>query len=119
MIDDEEGICRALQRLLYQHEVITVKHGYDAKETVTENDNFDAILCDMMMPGVTGMDFHQWLANTYPHLASRVVFITGGAFTPVAQEYLNSSGVPCINKPFDSMELSKTVNEMIGAPKKV
>ncbi len=41
-----------------------------------------------MMPEMSGVELHQWLVLTYPELAPRVVFITGGVFTPAAREHL-------------------------------
>ena len=77
--------------------------------------NFDLILCDLMMARVSGIEFHAWLAIHYPRLANHLVFITGGAFTPKAREYLANVGNLTIEKPFDVKALKQQVREMIRA----
>lgn len=114
IVDDEEGICRALVRVLRGNDIVTARHGNDAKAIIQTGREFDLILCDMMMPGVTGMDLHQWLLYNYPALATRVVFITGGAFTPNAQAYLKRVDNLCINKPFDVPELQSKISTLIS-----
>ena len=68
-----------------------------------------------MMPKVSGMDLHKWLAAHNPALARQVVFITGGAFTPRAMEYLASVGNLKIDKPFDAALLKQLVSQLILA----
>ena len=66
---------------------------------------FDGIVCDLMMPDVTGMDLHAWLVEHQPDLADRMLFITGGAFTPRARQFLASVNNPCFEKPPDTARL--------------
>ncbi|MFL5397024.1 MAG: response regulator, partial [Myxococcales bacterium] len=62
---------------------------------------FDLILCDMMMPLMTGMEFHMRLVTLAPEQADRIVFMTGGAFTPRAREFLARLPNLRLEKPFD------------------
>jgi len=62
---------------------------------------FHVVLCDLMMPQMNGIDFYRAVANLLPELVERFVFMTGGAFTPWAAEFLESSHRPCLEKPFD------------------
>jgi FixJ family two-component response regulator len=66
-----------------------------------------------MMPGMTGMDLHKWLLSRNPVLAEHLLFVTGGVFGPVAQEYLAESGVMKIDKPFDNDTFVNVVCERI------
>ena len=68
-----------------------------------------------MMPDVSGMDLHEWLAATHPELAEKLIFITGGAFTPRAREYLDKVHNPRIEKPFDRAALRWTVSDLIAS----
>ena len=68
-----------------------------------------------MMPKMSGMDLHAWLAQRDPALARQVVFITGGAFTPRAMEYLARAGNLRIDKPFDNANLRRLVAQLIAA----
>jgi CheY-like chemotaxis protein len=74
---------------------------------------FDLILCDMMMGGMSGVDLHEWLLSTHPALASKLVFITGGAFTPREREHLNKVCNLRIEKPFNVANFKRIVNERI------
>jgi CheY-like chemotaxis protein len=62
---------------------------------------FDLVYCDLMMKEKTGMDFAEELDARLPHLRERVVFMTGGAFTPRAAAFVEENGDRCIDKPFD------------------
>ena len=68
-----------------------------------------------MMPGMSGMALHEWLVSHKPSLAKQVIFVTGGAFTPKAAEYLASVGNATFEKPFDADALKKRVGDMVTA----
>jgi CheY-like chemotaxis protein len=115
IIDDEPGIRRALKRLLRRHEVVEAATGEQGREVLAKDQGFDVILCDMMMPGVSGIDVHKWLIQHHPQLARKVVFVTGGAFTPNARDYLEKVDNLRIEKPFDATNLIKMVAEWVAA----
>jgi DNA-binding NtrC family response regulator len=71
---------------------------------------FDIILCDLMMPGMTGMDLYAELDKAAPEVARRVVFMTGGAFTPRAVSFLQGVSNPKIGKPLNLEELRVLVS---------
>ncbi len=116
VVDDEAGIRASLARLLgREHEVITASSGAEAQVLLTTDRRFDLILCDLMMPRMSGMDLHVWLAQQDPALAGQVVFITGGAFTPGAAEYLARVGNLKVEKPFDNVSLRRMAGELVLA----
>jgi len=117
IIDDEAPLRVVMQRLLVAHEVVSASSGKDALEILEHDRAFDLILCDLMMPGVTGMDVHHWLVEHDPVLAARVVFVTGGAFGPVAADYLNETGNLKLEKPFGTDEFRDLVSGRIRAAK--
>ncbi|MBM4362779.1 MAG: response regulator, partial [Deltaproteobacteria bacterium] len=78
-----------------------------------ERDTFDAILCDVMMPGMTGPDLHASLASRDEELANRVVFMTGGAFLPRIAESLAALPNPKLEKPIDLDALEGAVQAVI------
>ncbi len=80
---------------------------------------FDLILCDMMMPDITGMDLHRWLAEGQPRLAEQVIFVTGGAFTPRARDYLSKLDNRIVEKPIGVAALRKIVGDHISRAKAV
>jgi len=114
--DDEPGIRMMMQRMLGDyHEVVAVGSGREARAILEQDRSFDLILCDLMMPDVTGMELHAWLAEQNPALAARMVFITGGAFTPKAAQYVAQAGNRCVDKPFDAAKVKKMAAELVLA----
>jgi PAS domain S-box-containing protein len=116
VVDDEPGIRSVVTKILgREHEVLSAASGKEGQATIENDQAFDVILCDLMMPGMSGMALHDWLSGFNPTLARQVVFITGGAFTPKASDYLDKVGNLRIEKPFEAADLRKTVNELIVA----
>ncbi len=116
VVDDERAVGSAVARILSRHhEVKILTSGEQAREVLADDASFDLILCDMMMPRFTGMDLYDWLISTDPDLGSRLVFMTGGAFTPKAKEYLERISNMHVEKPFDVANLMKLVNELIAS----
>jgi signal transduction histidine kinase/CheY-like chemotaxis protein len=100
VIDDEPNLAMTLAHLLDEHTVEVALGGANALEKLTEDAEFDLILCDLMMPGTNGMDVYASATASFPFLASRFVFMTGGAFTPRAKAFLAETSLPRLEKPF-------------------
>lgn len=106
LIDDDALIRRAFTRTLEaSFHVVAVAGGGEALEVLQRDTDFDAILCDVMMPSMTGEQFYERLRETQPQLLPRVIFMTGGSFTPQTQRLLAESGCPMIEKPIDLAQL--------------
>jgi CheY-like chemotaxis protein len=102
VIDDEPAIGIALRRTLQDdHDVEAVTSARSALDLLDAGRRFDVILCDMMMPEQTGEGLHAELAGRLPDQAERMVFLTGGAFTPRARAFLDGVNNLCLEKPFD------------------
>jgi CheY-like chemotaxis protein len=116
VVDDEEGIRSSIVRMLGDnHEVVTVASGLAARELLEHDRRFDVVYCDLMMPSLSGMELHAWLTGTDPELAERVVFITGGAFTPGAADYLALVGNLRVEKPLDVAAFRRLTGELVLA----
>jgi PAS domain S-box-containing protein len=115
IIDDDPGILRALRRLLRDHDVVEAESGEQALDVLAKDQDFQVILCDVMMRPTSGMDVHRWLLDNCPVLAGRVVFLTAGAFTPRARSYLEKVENLRLEKPFDSSNLLRLVAERVLA----
>ncbi len=100
VIDDEPNLAMTLAHLLDEHAVEVALGGATALEKLSEDADFDLILCDLMMPGTNGMDVYASAVAAFPFLASRFVFMTGGAFTPRAKAFLAETSLPRLEKPF-------------------
>jgi PAS domain S-box-containing protein len=119
VVDDEPAVASAIRRALAAgHDVVTCGSAEEALAAFRRGERFDAILCDLMMPGMTGMDLHEALAQLVPEQASRMVVLTGGAFTDLARAFLARVPLPRCEKPFDSAELRALVADVVarGAP---
>jgi PAS domain S-box-containing protein len=114
VIDDEPLIAVAVRRMLSDHDVVTVGRAEDALARLRSGERYDVILCDLMMPQVTGMDLYDQLAAELPELLQRVVFMTGGAFTVRARQFLDAVANARIEKPFDVQQLRSMVDERVG-----
>jgi PAS domain S-box-containing protein len=117
VVDDETLLIKLMTRLLVGHEVVSVSSGEAAQALLEGDQDFDLILCDLMMPNRTGIDVHKWLAQRNPRLAARMVFTSGGVFGEVTNQYLIDSGVLKLEKPFDRSLFKRVVSERIQASK--
>jgi len=112
VIDDDLLIGRAVKRALdSQHHVVLL---HDAKQAVAKlqaGAHFDVILCDLMMPSMTGCDFFEEIRAVRPDLVDRIVFLTGGAFTARAKSFLDDVANARMEKPFAVADLRSLVND--------
>ncbi len=110
VVDDEPNVRSVLAAMLEgAHDVVLAENGRRALEVLAEDDRFDAIVCDLMMQDLDGIDVHEGLARTRPDLAARVVFVTGGAFTARARAFLETVANTCLEKPIDVDDLLATI----------
>ena len=115
VVDDEPSIGEVIRRILAdEYRVMLTTSGAEAHKLLQEDQGFDAIICDLMMPDVTGMELYQVLAEEFPALAQVMVFITGGAFTPRAMEFVARNRNPLIEKPLRPSQLLEIIQQVIG-----
>jgi signal transduction histidine kinase/CheY-like chemotaxis protein len=99
VVDDEDDVARAIGRLL-PPEAVTVAHsGREALALLDEGQRFDLILCDVMMPDLTGMDVFEGLRRQDRDAAEAMVFMTAGTFTDRTQRFRNSVPNLFLDKP--------------------
>jgi PAS domain S-box-containing protein len=106
VIDDDTGVLRLLQQLVgRKHEVVAVDSAASALQLLEKDQGFDLVLCDLMMPGMGGEELLKRIDQCWPELASSVVFMTGGAYTPASAAFLGSIPNQRIQKPFQPIAL--------------
>lgn len=115
VIDDEEMIGLILRRALKAHEVTVQTNAQTAFAEIGAGARYDAILCDLMMPGMSGIDFHRTLMAWYPDQAAAMMFLTGGAYTRETAAFLESVPNAQLTKPFDVVKLRAAVNAHVTA----
>jgi two-component system CheB/CheR fusion protein len=114
LIDDEPGVQHALGRLLRRsgHDITIVATGHEGLVAIQER-SYDIILCDMRMPGLDGPGFYRELERRYPHLLSRIIFLTGDVLSPKAQAFFDQVKRPRLEKPFRAQEVRRVILQML------
>ena len=117
IVDDDPVVRTTVTRVLArEHEVKSVANAHEAVALVSGGAWFDVILCDLMMPGISGMDLHAEVMRVAPAQAARIAFVTGGAFTPQALAVLDGVRNPRLEKPFGLQALKALVADVATAP---
>lgn len=116
IIDDDRPVARSLKRVLKNAEVTIAECGRQGLDFLAAAEpEFDVVLCDIMMPDMDGMEVFEFIQGTRPALAERFVFVTGGAFTDRAREFLAALPNRCLHKPFRPGELNLLIQELTAA----
>jgi two-component system, cell cycle sensor histidine kinase and response regulator CckA len=113
VIDDLPAFGRTIARALVEHEVTVVGRAAEAFARLADDDTFDVILCDVQMPELGARGVYERLGADWPHLCARVIFMTGGAFTPESREFLEQSPQTILTKPFSIDELRAAIDELM------
>ena len=113
LVDDEPLIRRSMTRLLgSKHSVVAVEDGNAALAELERDAGYDLILCDLMMPAMSGMELYRRLVEMGSPFAQRMVLMTGGAFSAESEAFLNSCERPHIAKPVDRGVLERILIEI-------
>ena len=114
IVDDEPMVGKAIARAIgSDHDATAVESGREALERLRGGARFDVILCDVMMPEMTGPELYDEVQRLAPEQTRAFIFLTGGAFTLRAQEFLDSIANQRIEKPFQAAEVRAMVNERV------
>ena len=117
IIDDDEFVGDSIGLTLGdENDVTVVTSGREALELLAAGQRYDVILCDLLMPVMTGMDFFAELTRVAPDAVRSVVFMTGGASTARARAFVSGIANPCIQKPIDAHELREVVRSRVRGP---
>jgi two-component system cell cycle sensor histidine kinase/response regulator CckA len=115
VVDDEPIVCFSLERLLStEGEVVALTSAPQALALIRAGERFDVILCDLMMPEMDAPVLYEEIRRISPAQAERMVFVTGGAFTARAREFLENVSNPRLGKPFDVEALVELVRSRIA-----
>lgn len=115
IVDDEPLVLKVLVSLLSgEHEVSSETTAGAALARIRAGERFDAIVCDLMMPQVTGIDLYETLLEIAPRQAESTLFLTGGAFTPRARAFVDRMAASTLDKPIDARTLCARVRQIVG-----
>jgi CheY-like chemotaxis protein len=111
VIDDDVKLGRLVARLLApEYDVVPRSSAQEALDLIAAGEHFDLILCDLMMPAISGRDFHDRLLLIAPGLVERLVIVTGGGFSDRAVEF-ERTFTRLLNKPLTRVELRDAVRQ--------
>ncbi len=114
VVDDERAIGLVAKRALgAEHDVTALTSAQEALHRIEAGERFDMILCDLMMPEMTGIELHAHLLRIAADQAERMLFVTGGAFTATSREFLDRTTNLHIEKPFNVRQLRALVSERL------
>lgn len=109
IVDDDPAFLRMLGRMLEHYEVECAPTGADALRSIENGMRFDAIVCDVAMPGMTGPDLYGRLQR-FPGMAQRMIFTTGGSDDPRAEEFRRLLASRFLDKPFSASSLHLAID---------
>jgi len=116
VVDDEPLVGKTVARALGEHDVEYVPDAQEALDRIHAGSRYDALICDLMMPEMTGMDLAKRLADEEHELSRHMVFLTGGAFTDRARAFLALTRAPVVEKPFEQAQLKLSVDRALRGP---
>jgi PAS domain S-box-containing protein len=114
VVDDEAPLAEMIAEFLklHGHDVTVCFHPTGALENIAAG-NFDLILSDFRMPGMSGADFFHEIERRWPKLASRVIFLTGDLVNDDTHHFLGTVGNPHLTKPFNLSSVEQVVNNVL------
>lgn len=113
VVDDDTSVAEGLRLLLAQDHRVEVAHsGAQALAVLLARPaGFDAILCDLMMPGMSGAELYRQMEDSDPGTGARLIFMTGGAFTSGARRFLDAVDNLQLQKPFDVEAIERVLSQ--------
>jgi len=115
VVDDEAEITDLMRAVLEDagFDVATAESGAVALELLAEA-RFDAIVSDVRMPDLDGAALWRAVRERQPHLARRMLFVTGDTLSPQARQVFEESGCPSLDKPFAKADLLAAVRATLA-----
>jgi signal transduction histidine kinase/CheY-like chemotaxis protein len=116
VVDDDDGVARALERILRSdYDVTVARSGEQALDLLGGGHAFDAMLVDIAMPGIDGPELYERIRTRWPGLEKKIVFATGGAFTAASRAFLARVPNSRFEKPITREELRPIVASVVEA----
>lgn len=116
VIEDDDVVARVVMEALrrqFQCRAERATDGEGGRRALLTGD-FDAVLCDVRMPGMNGIELVSWIRHHRADMLPRVVLMTGDAGSAL-NEHIEEAGVPILRKPFTVSALATVLRERCGA----
>ncbi len=115
VVDDEPKLRERLTSLLAEdYDVVSLASGREALDLLERDRRFDVVVCDLLMAELTGMDVYEALWESAPALAERVLFLTGGFASPLAEAFVVAHAARVVAKPFEMPQLRAAIERVIA-----
>ena len=116
VVDDEHGVRTLLERVLTEsgHSVDTIGDASKALDKISAGVNYDVILTDARMPGMSGIEMYSRIIEKTPEMKNRIIFITGDVMGADIKVFLTQNNLPYLAKPFDIKLLEEKVNIILN-----
>lgn len=114
IVDDEAGLRRVLGRAFAHRgfNALMASSGEDATEVLRHHD-VDVVLMDLRMPGMSGRTLYHFIASNWPHLAERVIAMSGDPDGDDNRDWLDANAVPVLGKPFELSAAVRAVERLL------
>jgi CheY-like chemotaxis protein len=118
VVDDDALVAEMIARLLRRdHEVVVASCGEEALAHIQSGEWFDAIVSDVMMPNMTGVELLEHLVTLAPEQARRLLFLSGGVFAAETRARLEELGTVQLDKPINGRDLRAAVASVVATPR--
>lgn len=116
VVDDEELLLECLVDAIqaWGCQATPCRLAADAIGKLQEG-SFDLIVSDIRMPGLSGIQFFEWIQVHQPHMTKRIIYTTGDSFDPDTREFLETLHLPHLGKPFDLRRLKDAMKSVLDA----
>ena len=120
VIDDDDLVLATLDKML-KAEMFSVDVSVSARDALGRlpETRYDAIICDMWMPGMTGKDFYNQVEKEFPDYLGRIIFLTGDIASEATWDFIEEKRLPYLLKPVSQPELRRKLQQVIGEELKV
>ncbi len=110
IIDDEPNVQDVLAKSLASrgYSIQTAGDGEQGLAQLAKSP-FDIILCDFRMPNFSGMDFYRRIQSEKPHLARKIIFITGDTANLATRRFIEENDLTILEKPFELPDLLQVI----------
>jgi|DewCreStandDraft_2_1066082.scaffolds.fasta_scaffold00139_43 two-component system NtrC family sensor kinase len=115
LVEDEPALLDLIKKLVEAegHHTDTASDGFQALEKLRHR-TYDLILCDLKMPGLSGQEVYEEIAEKWPEMRERMIFLTGDLVDPRTRAFLDRIQRPVIEKPFQVEDLVRVLREHLG-----
>lgn len=114
IVDDDESFTGLVRHWATKRgaKAEVARDGREALERLAR-ERYDALIVDLKMPEMDGYELHLRLAVEHPELLRHAVFVTGDFVNPEAAAFIERSGRPCLQKPFEMEELEQAIEGLL------